>query len=100
VSDDKKEVEKSQIGKTAINIIRGKPLVVILIIVVIVLAAILIYTAILYTSQSYKVVHYNGLWNNSLTDLRNGTISVTEYCNQEVHDQQLCDQYWNLKYRD
>ena len=100
MSDDKKEVEKPQIGKTAINIIRGKPLVAILIIVAISLAAILIYMALLYTSQSYKIVHYNALWNNSLTDLRNGTVSVAEYCNQEVHDQQLCDQYWNLKYRD
>lgn len=100
MSDDKKDVEKQHIGKTAFNIIRGKPLVAILIIIAITLFALLIYTALLYTNQSYKVVHYNALWNNSLTDLRNGTVSVTEYCNQDVHDQQLCDQYWNLKYRD
>jgi len=99
VSDDRKDVEKPHIGKTAINIIRGKPLVAVLIIAVIALAAFLIYTVLLYTNQSYKVVHYNSLWNNSLTDLRNGTVSVTEYCNQDVHDQQLCDQYWNLNYR-
>ena len=100
MSDDKKDVEKPHISKTAINIIRSKPLVAILIIIAITLAALLIYTALLYTNQSYKVEHYNALWNNSLTNLRNGTVSVTEYCNQDVHDQQLCDQYWNLKYRD
>jgi len=100
MSDDKKDVEKPQIGKTAINIIRGKPIIVILIIVAIALAIILIYTLVHYASQTYKIDYYNGRWNNSLTDLRNGTISVSEYCNQEIHDQELCDQFWNLKYRD
>jgi hypothetical protein len=27
-------------------------------------------------------------------------MSVTEYCNQAVHDQELCDQYGNLEYKD
>jgi hypothetical protein len=102
MSDDKKEVEKPQIGKAtigAINTLRGKPIIVILMIVAIALAALLIYTAIIYASQTYKIEYYNTLWNNALGDLRNGTMSVTEYCNQAVHDQQLCDQFGNLEYR-
>jgi hypothetical protein len=102
MSDDKKEVEKPQIGKAAIaaiNSLRGKPIVVILIIVAIALAVLLIYTAILYASQTYKIEYYNELWNNALGDLRNGTMSVTEYCKQAVHDQELCDQFGNLQYR-
>ncbi len=102
MSDDKKEVEKPQIGKStiaAINTLRGKPMVVILIIVAIALAVLLIYTAVLYASQTYKIEYYNTLWNNALGDLRNGTMSVTEYCKQAVHDQELCDQFGNLDYR-
>jgi hypothetical protein len=100
MSDDKKEVEKPQIVKGAINMLRGRPMVVILIIVAIALAVLLIYTAFLYASQTYKIDYYNELWNNALGDLRNGTVSVTEYCNQAVHDQKLCDQFGNLEYRD
>jgi hypothetical protein len=100
MSDDKKEVEKPQIVKAAIDMLRSRPIVLILIIVAIVLAAILIYTAVLYASQTYKIEYYNTLWNNALGDLRNGTISVTEYCNQAVHDQKVCEQFWNLEYRD
>jgi hypothetical protein len=100
MSDDKKEVEKPQIVKGAINMLRGRPMVVILIIVAIALAVLLIYTAFLYASQTYKIDYYNELWNNALGDLRNGTVSVTEYCNQAVHDQKLCDQFGNLQYRD
>jgi hypothetical protein len=103
MSDDKKEVEKTQIRKStisAINTLRGKPIVVILIIVAIALAVLLIYAAVLYASQTYKIEYYNELWNNALGDLRNGTMSVTEYCNQAVHDQELCDQYGNLEYKD
>jgi len=100
MSDDKREVEKPQIGKVAIDMLRSRPIVAILIIVAIVLAALLIYTAFLYASQTYKIEYYNARWDNSLGDLRNGTVSVTEYCNQEVHDQKLCEQFWNLQYRD
>jgi hypothetical protein len=100
MSDDKKEVEKPQIVKGAINMLRGRPMVVILIIVAIALAVLLIYTAFLYASQTYKIDYYNELWNNALGDLRNGTVSVTEYCNQAVHDQKVCEQFWNLEYRD
>jgi hypothetical protein len=99
MSDDKREVEKPQIGKAAINMLRARPIVVILIIVAIALAVLLIYTAFLYASQTYKIKYYNELWNNALGDLRNGTVSVTEYCNQPVHDQKLCDQFGNLEYR-
>jgi len=97
--DDKKEVEKWQRGKAYINIIRGKPIIVILIIVAIALGAFLIYVAVNYASQIYKIDYYNEQWNNSLNELRNGTVTVTEYCNKEIHDQELCNQFWNLEYR-
>jgi hypothetical protein len=102
MSDDKKEVEKPQRAKAtiaAINTLRGKPIIVLLIIVAIALAVLLIYTAVLYASQTYKIDYYNTLWNSALDDLRNGTMSVTEYCKQAVHDQDLCDQFGNLEYR-
>ena len=100
MSDDKKEVGKAQKGKAAINMLRAKPIVTILIIVVIVLGGSLVYTLVQYGNQSYKIEKFNAEWNNSLGDLRKGTVSVSEYCNQFVHDQKLCDQFWNLKYRD
>ncbi|CAN5520614.1 hypothetical protein BH18THE1_BH18THE1_10570 [soil metagenome] len=101
MSDEKKKVEKAtEKGKAAIKIIGAKPIITILIIVAIVLGAFLLYTLVQYGSQSYKMDIFNALWNNSLGDLRSGTVSVTEYCNQRVHDQKLCDQFWNLKYKD
>ena len=100
MSDDKKEVGKAQKAKAAINLLGGKPIVTVLIIMAIVLGVLLLITLVQYGNQAYKIQNFNALWNNSLSDLRNGNVSLTEYCNQRVHDQKLCDQFWNLKYRD
>ena len=88
-------IEKRKVG---INMLAGKPIVITLIIVAIVLGGFLLYTIIQYSNQSYKIENFNGLWNQSLSDLRNGNISVIEYCNERVHDENLCNQFNNLQY--
>ena len=93
--DSPEIIEKRKIG---IKILAGKPIVITLIIVAIVLGGFLLYTLIQYSNQSYKIENFNALWNQSLSDLRNGNISVIEYCNKRVHDENLCNQFNNLQY--
>ena len=93
--DSSEIIEKRKFG---INMLAGKPIVIALIIVAIVLGGFLLYTLIQYSNQSYKIENFNALWNQSLSDLRNGNISVIEYCNQRVHDENLCNQFNNLQY--
>ena len=93
--DSPEIIEKRKVG---IKILAGKPIVITLIIVAIVLGGFLLYTLIQYSNQSYKIENFNALWNQSLSDLRNGNISVIEYCNKRVHDENLCNQFNNLQY--
>ncbi|MDW0174042.1 MAG: hypothetical protein QOK56_08415 [Nitrososphaeraceae archaeon] len=93
--DSPEIIEKRKVG---IKILAGKPIVITLIIVAIVLGGFLLYTLIQYSNQSYKIENFNALWNQSLSDLRNGNISVIEYCNERVHDENLCNQFNNLQY--
>ena len=99
VKQDKVNAETTEKSKAS-NMLARKPIITALIIVAIVLGGFLLYTLVQYGNQSYKIEHFNALWNQSLGDLRSGNVSVTEYCNQRVHDQKLCDQFWNLKYMD
>jgi hypothetical protein len=85
-------------GKDVFNIMARKPVVPILIIGAIVLVGILLYALVQYGNQSYKVETFNASWNQSLDGLRNGNVSVPEYCNHNPHDQKLCDIFWKLKY--
>ena len=84
-------------GKGVFNIMSRKPIVT-LVITGVIIVGILIYAFAQYGNQSYKVEIFNASWNQSLVSLHNGNISVTEYCNQNPHDQKLCDIFWKLKY--
>ena len=86
-------------GREVFNMMGKKPLVTVLIIGVIVIGGILIYELVQYSNnQSFKEENFNASWNQSLDSLRSGNVSVTQYCNQNPHDQKLCDLYWDLKF--
>ena len=89
------KVEKKSTGS---DIFLRKPIVVILIIGVIILGSFLVYTQFQLSNQSYKIQNFNALWNTSLADLRSGNTTIDEYCNNRVHDENLCNQYRNLQY--
>jgi hypothetical protein len=80
------------------GIISRRLTIVALIGVAAILGGYLIYSQIQFSNQSYKIENFNALWNQSLQDLRNGNTSIIEYCNNQVHDEILCDQFNNLQY--
>lgn len=80
------------------GIISRRLTIVALIGVAVILGGYLIYSQIQFSNQSYKIENFNALWNQSLQDLRNGNTSIIEYCNNRVHDENLCDQFNNLQY--
>lgn len=63
-----------------------------------ILGGYLIYSQIQFSNQSYKIENFNALWNQSLQDLRSGNTSIIEYCNNRIHDENLCDKFNNLEY--
>jgi hypothetical protein len=85
-------------GKGVINMMARKPIVTVLIIGAVILVGVLTYTLAQNGDQSNKIENSKALWNRSLDGLRSGNVSVTEYCNQNPHDQKLCDLFWNLRY--
>jgi hypothetical protein len=84
--------------KSFAGILLGRPIVILLIIGAIVLGVFLVYTQIQYSNQEYKIENFNALWNQSLTDLRNGNTTIDEYCVNRVHDNDLCNRFNNLQY--
>jgi hypothetical protein len=95
--DNPKIIEKGRVG---INMLARKPIVTTLVIVAIVLGGFLLYSQIQLTNQSYKIENFNANWNQSLADLRSGNTSIDEYCNNSVHDEDLCNRFMNLQYMD
>ena len=93
--DNSKIVEKGRVG---INLLTHKPIVTMLVIVAIVLGGFLLYSQMQLSNQSYKVENFNANWNQSLADLRSGNTSIVEYCNNRVHDEDLCNQFKSLQY--
>jgi hypothetical protein len=93
--DNPKIIEKGRVG---INMLARKPIVTTLVIVAIVLGGFLLYSQIQLSNQSYKIENFNALWNQSLADLRSGSTSIDEYCNNRVHDEDLCNRFKNLQY--
>ena len=89
------KVEKISTGTA---IFSRRPIVVILFIGVIILGSFLVYTQFQLSNQSYKIENFNALWNRSLSDLRSGNTTIDEYCNNRVHDENLCNQFRNLQY--
>jgi cytochrome c-type biogenesis protein CcmH/NrfG len=85
-------------GKVIFNMMGRKPVVTLVIIGAIVLGGILLYASVQYGNQSDKEEKFSTSWNQSLDGLRSGNVTVTQYCNQNPHDQKLCDLFWNLKY--
>lgn len=90
-----KIVEK---GRASLNVLPHKPIVITLVIVAIVLGGFLLYSQMQLSNQSYKIENFNANWNQSLTDLRSGNTSIVEYCNNRVHDEDLCNRFMNLQY--
>ena len=93
--DNSKIVEKGRVG---INLLTHKPIVTMLVIVAIVLGGFLLYSQMQLSNQSYKIENFNANWNQSLADLRSGNTSIVEYCNNRVHDEDLCNRFMNLQY--
>ena len=93
--DNPKIVEKGRVG---INMLTHKPIVTTLVIVAIVLGGFLLYSQMQLSNQSYKIENFNANWNQSLADLRSGNTSIVEYCNNPVHDEDLCNRFMNLQY--
>ncbi len=93
--DYPKLVEKGRVG---INMLPHKPIVITLVIVAIVLAGFLLYSQMQLSNQSYKIENFNANWNQSLADLRSGNTSIVDYCNNRVHDEDLCNRFMNLQY--
>ena len=93
--DNPKIFEKGRVG---INMLPHKPIVTTLVIVAIVLGGFLLYSQMQLSNQSYKIENFNANWNQSLADLRSGNTSIVEYCNNRVHDQDLCNRFMNLQY--
>ena len=90
-----KIVEKGRVG---INMLTHKPIITTLVIVVIVLGGFLLYSQMQLSNQSYKIENFNANWNQSLAELRSGNTSIVEYCNNRVHDEDLCNRFMNLQY--
>ena len=90
-----KVVEKGRVG---INMLTHKPIITTLVIVVIVLGGFLLYSQMQLSNQSYKIENFNANWNQSLADLRSGNTSIVEYCNNRVHDEDLCNRFMSLQY--
>ena len=93
--DYPKIVEKGRVG---VNMLPHKPIVITLVIVAIVLGGFLLYSQMQLSNQSYKIENFNANWNQSLADLRSGNTSIVEYCNNRVHDEDLCNRFMNLQY--
>jgi hypothetical protein len=49
-----------------------------------------------FQNAMYRIDNFDKLWNESLSDLRSGKITVLEYCDRPVHDDQICTDYKNL----
>jgi hypothetical protein len=77
--------------------IARKPIVIILILAAVAIVVFLLYIQI--SSQSYKITYYNALWNQSLAELRSGNATLDEYCINPVHDENLCNQFMSLQYK-
>ena len=84
--------------RTSRGIFSRGPIVIALIIGVIILGGVLLYTQFQLSNQSYKIENFNALWNQSLADLRSGNATIDEYCNNRVHDENLCNQFRDLQY--
>jgi len=95
VRENSEKVEKL---RTSTGIFSRRPIVVVLIIGVIILGGVLLYTQFQLSNESYKIENFNALWNESLADLRSGNATIDEYCNNRVHDENLCNQFRNLQY--
>ena len=80
------------------SILGLRPIIIILVIGVIVLGVFLLYTVMQLSNESSKTENYNAFWNQSLADLKSGNITLDEYCNNRVHDEEFCNRFSSLQY--
>jgi len=81
-------------GAGARTLLRN-PIVILLIIAVIALVIILL---LFNSSNESKNENFSALWNQSLAELRNGNLTVGEYCVGPVHDEDFCNRLKDLDY--
>ena len=100
VNTDQGDPEKigKRIGNTGTGILGRRPIIIVLIVGAIVLSGFLLYSQIQLSNQAYKIENFNALWNQSLADLRSGNTSIDEYCNNRVHDEDICNRFKSLQY--
>ena len=98
-SDSKNKFDRAITGGNGLlNSPTRKSTLIVLILIGIAIIGVVLYIVAQFGNESYKIDKFNSQWNTSLSDLRSGNVSMTDYCNTRVHDQKLCDQFWNLKY--
>ncbi|HJR84746.1 MAG TPA: hypothetical protein VJ772_05185 [Nitrososphaeraceae archaeon] len=100
VNTDQGDPEKvaKRIGNANTGILGRRPIIIVLIVGAIVLSGFLLYSQIQLSNQAYKIENFNALWNQSLADLRSGNTSIDEYCNNRVHDEDICNRFKSLQY--
>lgn len=100
VNTDQSDPEKvvKRVGNTGTGILGRRPIIIVLIVGAIVLSGFLLYSQIQLSNQAYKIENFNALWNQSLADLRSGDTSIDEYCNNQVHDEDICNRFKSLQY--
>jgi hypothetical protein len=49
-----------------------------------------------YSAEWDRYKNFDKYWNESLSDLRSGKITVLEYCDRPIHNDQICTDYKNL----
>jgi hypothetical protein len=98
VKTDQSDSEKvaKRIGNTDTGILGRRPIIIVLIVGAIVLSGFLLYSQLQLSNQAYKIE--NALWNQSLADLRSGDTTIDEYCNNRVHDEDICNRFKSLQY--
>lgn len=68
----------------------------VVVIVAIVILFIYLYFFIQAQQSQYVHEHFDKLYNQSSEDLRNGKITMLEYCETPVHSEQMCNEYKTL----
>jgi hypothetical protein len=97
-ADERKSSEVVEKTAAGARTLLGKPIVIILIVAVIVIIIISVSLQMYFSNESDNIENFNALWNQSLADLRSGNMTVAEYCNYRVHDQEFCNKLNNLEY--
>ena len=95
ISDKGNSSEFAKTTGSSTRTILRNPIVILTIIVVI---AIFITLLVFNSSNESKNENLSALWNQSLSDLRSGNMTVGEYCLGPVHDEDFCNRLKDLNF--